>query len=82
MLSYRFDLHIFANPSTLFLSTDNHVYISRYLGNSWKTRPRACQCAPHCSLLNMAAYNEGKQRFLYLASWERLLRRRFTLMGR
>jgi hypothetical protein len=37
---------------------------------------------PHCSLLNMAAYNEGKQRFLYLASWERLLRRGFTLMGR
>jgi hypothetical protein len=61
MLSYRFDLDIFANPSTLFLSTDNHVYISRYLGIRGRHDQELASVPPHCSLLNMAAYNEGKQ---------------------
>lgn len=64
---YGFDVDRLSNPSTLFVSTDTRVWVSRDLGNIWRIAGKGLPTRPHCEELRVVAHDNG-QRFLYLST--------------
>jgi hypothetical protein len=67
-----FDLDIQGNPTTVFLTTDNNVYVSRDKGTSWRIATKGLPLRAHCTHLSVARHTNG-QRFLYLSTFGRSL---------
>lgn len=67
---YGFDIDRGANPHTLFAATDNHVFVSRDEGDTWKLATKGLPRRSHCTELRAVAHDNG-QRFLYLSTFGR-----------
>ena len=67
---YGFDIDRGASPPALFAATDNHVFVSRDDGDTWKLATKGLPRRPHCTELRAVAHDDG-QRFLYLSTFGR-----------
>jgi hypothetical protein len=67
---FGFDIDRGANPHTLFAATDNHVFVSRDEGDTWKLATKGLPRRPRCTELRAVAHDNG-QRFLYLSTFGR-----------
>jgi hypothetical protein len=61
-----------ALPHTLFAATDNHVYVSRDDGDTWKLATFGLPRRPHCTELRVDSA-DSKNKFVYLSTYGRSL---------
>jgi hypothetical protein len=59
-----------ADPHTLFLASDNHVYVSRDNADSWQLATYGLPARPHCADLRVDP-GDSKMRWLYLSTFGR-----------
>jgi hypothetical protein len=60
-----------ASPPTLFAATDNRVFVSRDLGDTWALASRGLPKRPHCTSFAIGAPRENGGRYLYLGTYGR-----------
>lgn len=58
------------SPSSVFLATDNHVYISRDLADTWQQASMGLPIRAHCTDLSFASLSSGAH-YLYLSTYGR-----------
>jgi hypothetical protein len=69
---YALEVDRAANPPSLFVATDNNVYISRNSGETWQLATLGLPKRPHCADLRFATQPDGVN-FLYLTTFGRSL---------